>query len=193
MIDFDYLISASTTQAWLNYFTGLYEKDQDKREDLKQDISIKLWQSIPEKYDENRGTMFEFVYGFIALEAKKHVLDAHKYRQEYFDDNMLHYDQNSIDYSTIPYVEEEVPDDLIDEFRSQLTCYQCVIFDTICDMYDMPDNTYKTSGKFKSSLIDMKSRGYDLRKHLLTIKKRLFEFAKANKMLVNLSTADAGL
>jgi len=183
----------ASCQPIIHRYASYYERNPDKCEDLEQELRIKLWTNLQYNYDSTRGTVYDFAYGIIHLEAKKHRLDAHKYRQSYFDNNMVNVNWDLC--SCVAYdQEEDTFEKFIDEFSIQLTPKQNLILEAICNEFDDEESVFNSSGKLRSeSIIKHLPWGTkDYNNYFNSFKFKLFVFAKNKRIIVRLSSSDAG-
>ena len=184
----------SSCESVINLFAIYYTADTDEKDDLAQELRIKVWKALKNRYDKSRGGIYNFAFGVIRLEAKKHVLDAHKYRQRYFEDTMglLVESQFSTSdlFNHIDFV------DFASSFSMGLTPRQREVFGSLIEIIDSGENVYYNhSGKIKSKYIIDRYHGGDKECMRLFshIKRKLFGFAKDRYLMIHLSTAEVRL
>lgn len=189
-IDYNKIISSC--DALINTYASYVEPNFDQRQDLCQTLRIKIWEALQNKYDSSLGSVYDFAYGVIRLESRKYKLDAHKYRQRYFDDTMEHYEDINIFKAIISTAYYEF-ENFVNIFASCLTYKQKIVFDIVCDNFENEDILYKSSGKIHCPSIQQavnldQQEYYYIYQQLRT---KLFKFAKSMSMLKGVSSADA--
>jgi len=109
----------------IDRYASIYEKNYDKRQDLNNRIRYKVWQSIENAYSTSKGTLEGWIIGVIRMESKKHVLDAPKYKQKYFEDNHNSLDNMSFINSSayICYINEDLNEEQYREFLEDFSCF----------------------------------------------------------------------
>lgn len=190
---FNYEVILSSCESAINTFSAYYTACQDDKDDLAQELRIKVWNALENRYDESRGDVYSFAFGVIRLEAKKHVLDAHKYRQRYFENNMDAFIESQFSTSD-PFGDEF--DNFASSFSLGLTPRQRSVFNSIIEAVDSNQNVfYDYSGKVKSKYVIKGYSGSDKEcmRHFSHIKRKLFEFAKERHFMMCLSTTEARL
>jgi hypothetical protein len=188
----NYNLIISSCDGLIRQWVFYYEQDRDKAEDNIQELRIKLWNALRDKYDSARGGIYGFCFGIIKQEAKKFVLDASKYRQEYFENTMSPI-IDGCDIDVEPEYDDSSYDDFINNFSGCLTYNQDLLFKEIDDKHCDENYIYRHSGKLKLNKLQFVPHNKKYSNVMSTLKKKLFIYAKSKNMMVNLSTADAGI
>lgn len=175
----------ASSQSLITRFAGFYERDYDKRQDLEQKIRYKIWTSLQKTFSTAKGTVGQWVYGVIKLESKKHVLDKHKYKQNFFEDSHTSLDILPFVYSSaaVNYLHSDLSEEryqsFVDDFCKFLNSHEKKIFDAMEEAYCSSDSLI-----LLALVEDLEMEPSTLYFHAKRIEKKMEKFAKSRGFLI---------
>ena len=181
----DYNSILASSQSLITRFAGFYEKNYDKRQDLEQKIRYKIWTSLQSTFSTAKGTIGQWVFGVIKLESKKYVLDRHKYKQSFFEDNHTSLDVLPFVYSSaaVSYIHsdfsEERYQDFVNDFCKFLNSHEKRIFDAMEEAHCSSDSLI-----LLALAEELNMEPSTLYFHAKRIEKKMEKFAKSRGFLI---------